>query len=383
MPNPRSFADLKDVAKHLRDELQTKKVVLLYAYNGTGKTRLSTEFKDLGKQRNADGDVTSQDTLYFNAFTEDLFSWDNDLNDDRDRYLKINTDSKFFEGLDEVELDNRIGRLLANYADFGFRIDVADWTVRFWRDVLRGEGADAKLERLEDIKISRSEESIFIWCFFLAVVEIAMDRSIEVYNWVKYIFIDDPISSLDEQNATLVAVHLAHLLMSVDADVKAAISTHHPLFHNVMWNELRQVSCKRYFLGVDQDKRQFTLQDTKDVPFFHHVAELIRLYGVGRDGTVEKRHFNSLRAIAERTASFHGYARFEHCIGAKEGKLKERLYRRFLNLYSHGGYAHFETDELQEDDKQHFSEILKIFLTRFNFNPEHFPELLQTQSNPN
>ena len=28
---------------------QTKKFVLLYAYNGTGKTRLSTEFKDLGK----------------------------------------------------------------------------------------------------------------------------------------------------------------------------------------------------------------------------------------------------------------------------------------------------------------------------------------------
>ena len=43
------FADLKVLAAHLRSELTTKKFVLLYAYNGTGKTRLSTAFKDLGK----------------------------------------------------------------------------------------------------------------------------------------------------------------------------------------------------------------------------------------------------------------------------------------------------------------------------------------------
>ena len=49
-PASKAFPDLPALAKHLRDELQTKKFVLLYAYNGTGKTRLSTEFKNLGKQ---------------------------------------------------------------------------------------------------------------------------------------------------------------------------------------------------------------------------------------------------------------------------------------------------------------------------------------------
>ena len=67
------FADLNALAAHFRAELATKKYILLYAYNGTGKTRLSTAFKDLGKN----GD--ERDTLYFNAFTEDLFSWHNDL----------------------------------------------------------------------------------------------------------------------------------------------------------------------------------------------------------------------------------------------------------------------------------------------------------------
>src|SRR5258705_5046841 len=106
-----SFLDLPALAQHLRTELQTKKFVLLYAYNGTGKTRLSGAFKDLGKNGN------DRDTLYFNAFTEDLFQWDNDLENDRERVLKINRDSRFFTGLDELAMDNRISPLLNRYAD--------------------------------------------------------------------------------------------------------------------------------------------------------------------------------------------------------------------------------------------------------------------------
>ena len=72
-------------------------------------------FKDLGKN----GD--ERDTLYFNAFTEDLFNWDNDLENDRERVLKINKDSRFFAGLRELEMDNRIRPLLNRYADFDFQ----------------------------------------------------------------------------------------------------------------------------------------------------------------------------------------------------------------------------------------------------------------------
>lgn len=90
------FADLNALAVHLRAELENKKFILLYAYNGTGKTRLSTAFKDLGKL--GDG----RDTLYFNAFTQDLFSWDNDLEGDSERKLKINSTSNFFAGLADM-----------------------------------------------------------------------------------------------------------------------------------------------------------------------------------------------------------------------------------------------------------------------------------------
>ena len=96
------FSDLVILAEHLREELDKKKFVLLYAYNGTGKTRLSTAFKDLGKKVDENGEVTERDTLYFNAFTEDLFQWDNDLANDRERVLKINKASRFFDGLGEL-----------------------------------------------------------------------------------------------------------------------------------------------------------------------------------------------------------------------------------------------------------------------------------------
>lgn len=149
-----TFADLDALAAHLRQELENKKAILLYAYNGTGKTRLSMAFKDMGKQAEA------RDTLYFNAFTEDLFHWNNDLAGDADRRLLLNRDSRFFQGLFDLEMDNRIRPLLRRYADFDFRIDTEgpEWAVRFSR-LVDGQPVD-------NIKVSRGEENIFIWCFF-------------------------------------------------------------------------------------------------------------------------------------------------------------------------------------------------------------------------
>ena len=73
MSGATTFIDLNALAAHLRQELENKKFILLYAYNGVGKTRLSTAFKDLGKVVNTDDETEQRDTLYYNAFTEDLF----------------------------------------------------------------------------------------------------------------------------------------------------------------------------------------------------------------------------------------------------------------------------------------------------------------------
>ncbi len=195
-------------------------------------------FKQLGQQP---ADEDSRDTLYFNAFTEDLFQWDNDLDNsfdtDAQRVLRMNTESRFFSGLAELEMENRIRPLLQRYADFDFRINYQQATVNFIREVPQGEHSQS----IEHIKVSRGEENIFIWCFFLAVAQLAVDQEEgSAYDWVKYLYIDDPISSLDDNNAIAVASHLAQLLKGSNGAIKTVISSHHALFFNVMWNELNE-----------------------------------------------------------------------------------------------------------------------------------------------
>ena len=61
---------------------------LVFAYNGTGKTRLSYDFAHYER-----GEDTPQHTLYYNAYTEDLFTWDNDLENNTEHHLCINQNS--------------------------------------------------------------------------------------------------------------------------------------------------------------------------------------------------------------------------------------------------------------------------------------------------
>ena len=81
------FVTISDIAEYFRMLLDEKKYIFLFAYNGTGKTRLSSEFKSLGQKLNDKTGEKTADTLYYNAFTEDLFYWDNDLENDSERLL--------------------------------------------------------------------------------------------------------------------------------------------------------------------------------------------------------------------------------------------------------------------------------------------------------
>ncbi len=367
-----SFTDLPELALHLRKELEKRNFVLLYAYNGTGKTRLSTAFKDLGKKVDENGDTIERDTLYFNAFTEDLFSWDNDLKNDRERVLKINKDSSFFAGLAELEMDNRIRPLLNRYADFEFVIDTIEWEISFAREIrLETEDGTFETKREEDIKVSRGEENIFIWCFFLAIVQLVLDGA-EAYKWVKYIYVDDPISSLDEHNAIVVANHLAQLALKAKISPKIVISSHHTLFFNVLANEYGR-KAHRHFLSKGAGDT-YLLRDTGNTPFFHHVASLRELCEAADSGELRTYHFNMMRAIMEKTASFLGYESFASCIQPNGDDPDKTMYARVVNIMSHGNYSLYEPVDMMEENKVIFRKVLSDFRRNFPFNPTLFED---------
>jgi AAA domain len=233
------------------------------------------------------------------------------------------------------------------------------------------DGGEETTETIDNIKVSRGEENIFIWCFFLAIVELAVDGA-EAYKWVKHIYIDDPISSLDENNAIAVANHLAQILKKQNSSLKILISSHHTLFFNVLCNELG--NALKYFLSKDKSADGYVLRDTGPTPFFQHVAVLADLHRAVQSDRLYTYHFNMLRTILERTASFHGFKNFSACIKKSEDDPDEILHSRLINILSHGNYSLYEPMEMLDDNKVYFKKILRDFMNRYTFNPELFPK---------
>jgi hypothetical protein len=387
----RTYPNLGKLVTRLRDDLNDADFVLLYAYNRTGKTRLSMEFKDAGKRKSKRNPAATHDTLYFNAYTEDLFVWENDLEGDSVRHMKLNEKSTFFNAMVELALDETIAKYLSRYADFEF-----DFT---YKVIEQGKESLSKPDFVSfrkgdqaHIKISRGEQNIFIWCVFMAICERMLDGHAS-YQTKKYLYIDDPISSLDDNNAISVACDLAALLRraaartdgaGAPAPIKVIFSSHHALFFNVMCREVGgrldggpKVKHKRYFLHRLNDDEALTLQATNETPFFHHVATLAELQRAAdpKKGKLYTFHFNALRSIMEKTASFFGHSSIAFCLKALDNDEDKALFNRALNLLSHGAYALHEPTEMGQDNKELFRRILKEFVTRFDFA---LPEIIPT-----
>lgn len=412
------FKSLDRLVERLRDDFHSgdRDFVLLFAYNSTGKTRLSTEFKNKGKKMDADGKVLERDTLYFNAFTEDLFSWDNDLKEDLEPRLLVNPNSSLLSGFRDLALSESIAEYFRRYCTARFEItlysaeEVAAMSDSSSpsHDLYRRFGAELETkpkhirfktrEGVDWIKISRGEERIFIWSVFLAIVQQVLDGD-GSYGWVKYLYIDDPVSSLDDNNAIAVASDLAKLLRRAkdrtkvvplprsgpdtaerteSNPIKAVVSSHHALFFNVIFNELKTAKCKHYFLHRPNGGAEFTLRATDETPFFHHVAILSELCKAAdpSSGRLYTYHFNMLRSVLEKTATFFGKKDFSACL---EGLPDEALYSRALNLLSHGKYSLYEPVEMQDDNKELFRDILAAFLGKHAFD---LPALLNEPTAP-
>ena len=366
--NVTTYKDLDSLVKYLRS--LDKKYILLFAYNGTGKTRLSMEFKEAGKQFDENGNVKERDTLYFNAFTEDLFYWDNDLKNNDLRALKFNKDSKFFNGFKDLVMDDKIRPLLHRYSNFNFLINYEDGSIKF----IREEIINGTLQNVENIKVSRGEENIFIWCLFLAIVELAIEKQ-ESYNWVKYIYIDDPVSSLDDNNTIVIANHLSNILKNHKWEIKTIISTHHALFFNVLCNEFKK--SEKLFLR--KNNNGYDLKDTNDSPFFYHVALIQELQKAIDTGNLYTYHFNILRTILEKAANFHGFEGFSDCIEIDNDDEYKTLRTRMINVLNHGSYSLFEPIEMVEENKKYFKQIFKNFMKNYKFNEDLFDESNNTE----
>lgn len=316
---------LTEIAQHLKDA--NKKVQLIYAFNGTGKTRLSREFKQLVAPKNNGADdagdqpeLARNKILYYNALTEDLFYWDNDLELDAEHKLKIQPNSFTDWVLKDQGQDRNIITNFQRYANdkltprFNeeYKVkgkDDKEITVKAFSEVTFSlESGDDK--HSGNLKISKGEESNFIWSIFYTLLEQVIgilnvaepgDRETNDFDQLEYVFIDDPVSSLDENHLIELAVDLAQLIKSNDSNVKFIITTHSPLFYNVLHNELNSDDGEykkkwfdRHRMTKFDDGTYQLVNQPNDSPFSYHLYLKSELEKAIECGQLSKYHFNFL-----------------------------------------------------------------------------------------
>ena len=82
-----------------------------------------------------------------------------------------------------------------------------------------------------------------------------------------------------------------------------------------MCNEFRNDEHKEQVFSAasEERRRYYTAQTPDDTPFFHHVAMLKELQEAAKSGKLYTYHFNMLRSILEKTATFFGFNDFSAC----------------------------------------------------------------------
>lgn len=391
---------LAEIAQQLKDA--NKKVQLIYAFNGTGKTRLSREFKKLIAPKNdeIEGDdaaeqpeISRNKILYYNAFTEDLFYWDNDLEQDADPKLRIQPNSFTDWVLEDQGQDRNIITNFQRYSNekltpkFNeeYKVkgkDDKEITVKAFSEVTfsleRGDD-----EQSGNLKISKGEESNFIWSIFYTLIELVIDilnvaepsdRETNVFDQLEYVFIDDPVSSLDENHLIELAVDLAQLIKSNNSDVKFIITTHNPLFYNVLHNELnsddggyKKKWLDKYRMARLDDGTFQLVQQSNDSPFSYHLYLKSELEKAIESGQLSKYHFNFLRNILEKTSTFLGYKKWGDLLPKTDDGTTNPYVARIINISSHSKHAGEEVADLTEDDKRVLRYLVNEINTMYRF----------------
>ncbi|WP_036165441.1 AAA family ATPase [Noviluteimonas dokdonensis] len=381
---------LTEIAQQLKDV--DKKVQLIYAFNGSGKTRLSREFKQLiAPKPDVNGgdevELSRHKILYYNALTEDLFYWDNDLELDAEPILKIQpnsftdwvlkdqgqdqniiatfhryTSDKLTPRFNEERKDESTGEVVAKaFSEVTFSLE-------------RGDD-----ERTGNLKISKGEESSFIWSIFFRLIEQVIgvlnvpepsNRETDEFDRLEYVFIDDPVSSLDDNHLIELAVNLAGLIKSSESHkLRFVITTHSPLFYNVLHNELglsangKKEGC--YLLERFEDG-SFNLNvkyGDSNRSFSYHLHLKKALEQAIAADEVERYHFTLLRNLYEKTASFLGHQRWSELLPDD----RQTYFNRIIQYTSHSTLSNETVAEPTPPEKQTVKFLLDHLINTYGY----------------
>lgn len=399
MANNKKIIEVLRKSFNIDDEDKFTNCALIFAYNGTGKTRLSYDFAHYGR---AEGDA--QHTLYYNAYTEDLFTWDNDLEHNTEHRLIVNQNAALIQGLAGYNFSEPLHKYLDTFTDIDFEFhygedapDLPDY-VTFSKKVkrrvkLNGKWVEVPVEE-ENIKISRGEERLFVWCFFRCIIDQVLTGN-DAYRNIEYIYIDDPMSSLDDNNVIAFAQQLYSTIRKGKDEelktqintgrndfrrIKFVVSTHHALFFHTMLHGLNNDrKLGRYYLSRDRQNDSLILKGMSDgTPFYYNVAMMCELKQAIDNDKLYTYHFTILRSVMEKIREFFGHRDFSYILDGityrggnydQTAFTKEELtefYARVVNVLTHQG-SMFAPSVMNEDNKELAKAIFDHLVKKYQF----------------
>lgn len=346
----------QEIANQLKDAKE--KIVLIYAFNATGKTRLSVAYKDATKSQ--DGKHAG---VYYNAFSEDLFVWDNDTaNSEASIRLLVNQSSlnSFHRHISEAAVRDKLEPYKPKY-DFFFNPYV---------DAEKGIEHITFFKKGDDqtrIKISRGEERVFVWCFFLALFD--AEGWADTQN--QHFFIDDPVSSLDDNNIFITALTIFELIEQHHEKRKLIITTHHIGLFAILFDWLKKGEkggtynkrTRALILTLKDDQLDLKNHD-KDV-FLYHLL-LLQILRDARASELKAFHFALLRQVLESIASFLGTGRVGYVLEQLGFQPKERVLE-MVRFLTHKDVYRYESDLVVPDNQKLFEEIFDRLIDKYKF----------------
>jgi len=240
-------------------------------------------------------------------------------------------------------------------------------------------------ENLNNIKISKGEESNFIWCIFYSLLELVVEvlnvpeadeRETDLFDELEYVLIDDPVSSLDDAHLIELAVNIAEVIKSSQSELRFIITTHNPLFYNVLYNEFNNRDRRYDYRPKHSIKRRleklndgaFSLvEQSNDSPFSYHLYLLAELEKATQSGDIQKYHFNFLRNILEKTSTFLGYAKWKDLLPEETEGSREAYFNRIINLSSHSKFSGEEVAVVEDNDKRVLQYLVGAIKSTYRF----------------
>lgn len=352
------MATINEIAHQIKDV--DEYIICVYAFNATGKTRLSVAYKDITKVEN-DGNHAG---VYYNAYSEDLLNWDNDEDNDNTN-IKLEIKRSSLNRLYSLLTEERIEEELAAFNPaYKFKFNTHP------EPEIGVESITFFLENDEDrsIKISSGEVRIFIWCFFLALFKIE--------GWADeqdaHFFIDDPVSSLDDNNIYVTADTIMRIVEdNFETDRKIILTTHHIGLFAVLHDRLNygeksgrySRNSKSFMLkrkGNDLELKKF-----KNEVFLFHL-HLFQILDEARKAQLYTYHFILLRQLLENVVSFLGKSQIKFVLQEiNVDKPEETI--NMLNSLSHKKVFVPQFNEMNVKETEVFNEIFGKLLVKYNF----------------